>query len=151
MTKTKKGFMIAGGVLGIISSTLIILCGALLFMCIGYVNVAMLEEILAQDSIAFTSEELSQFVTLFKQFFTVSGITLLAFGAVNLVFSILVIVNAAKGNCKKGSVITLLVLSVLTGNILTAAFMIVVLCLKNKVETNNNNDTNNTVTVSTDY
>ncbi len=135
MTDTKKSFLTAGAILGIVEASVMILTGIIMFCCIGLVDEQFITTMLEAEkeaTVALTSSEMSFAITAMRVAFVAMGTFIMAMSAAMLVFSILVLKNKNKGIYKKGFVITLLVLSVINGNILTAAFMIVTLCLKDK-------------------
>ncbi len=58
------------------------------------------------------------------------SVLIFAISLVQFIFSVKILKNLKKGISKKSHIITLLVFSILTDTILTAAFMIVALCIK---------------------
>ncbi len=85
-----------------------------------------------------TQEDLDNAIKLVvntvKVVFNIGGVILLVYAVVNMTFGIMVLGDANKGRNRTGNIIALLVFSVLSGNAITMAFMIVSLCLKNKPE-----------------
>ncbi len=175
MTKTKRSFLYAGSILGIIGAAFMLLISAVFF----YISPLMSEDFVfdiywddvenytpldsngdlaetKQDTFSFMDNKTGD-VYAVKDINAVSKLAktaaitiatfLLAIGAAILIFSILVIRTAVKGSDKKWPIITLLILSAIMGNMLTMAFMIVALCIKNKppIEEvlNSNNNVNN--------
>jgi len=136
MTKTKKSFMLAGGILGIVEASCLILSAISIFFTLMYgeVDPEILMSIMEAEEIisAFTPEEMEMMFEMMGTILLVASIVMLIMGALILTFSILVLNQRKNTKSKKGAVITLLVLSVLNGDLLIAGFMIVVLCLKDK-------------------
>lgn len=133
MKSTKRKFMIAGGILGIIFSAL-----SLINQLTTDIASLVRGDYLTTEVIGLTGTYLFQMPTLIISLVSES----LLYVAV-LVLSIIVITMSSKKIIKKGPIIALLVMSVLTGNLICMAFMIVVLCLKDKVKTESNQDDNN--------
>ena len=156
MTKTKSGFLKAGAILGIIWAGFFAIFGMTLFTIQGELSHKyIIEDImeykkteydtinnfdgsitykLTKDGETRTieSEKLDEIIELSKKVLTVGGIYVLAFSVASLALSILVLVNSEKEKANKGLIISLLCVSVFSANILTLAFMIVALCLKDK-------------------
>ncbi len=169
MSKTKKGLMLAGAILGIVLASLMILGGVI---CVGAMNVVdeqFVTKIFDEDpeyvlvpganegeytyvytptngvadpSMDIDNKEVSMIVKISKVTLGVGGIVVLALAVCSLVSSIQVLKSANKGVTKKGPVITLLVFSALLGNLVTMGFMIAVLCMRDKrAEDNEPTDT----------
>lgn len=156
MTKTKKGFLKAGAILGIIIAALVGVWGMICFAGQSIVTRDLVVQTYLEcekneytpienfdGSITYkvvkdgqikeiSSADADALVSMTKAIITAMGIYSVALAIASVVISILVLINACTDKCKYGYVITLLILSLLSFNLITAAFMIVVLCLKNK-------------------
>ena len=135
MTKTKKGFMLAGGIISIVFGAFIALFGLLMMTAIkGMITLDFVEEVLINSGMAgqYTTEELEAVVAIYQALCSLIGFFCICLAVGSIVPAIFVVKNACKGVSPKGSIITTLVFSVLAGNIVTIAFMIVTLCLKDK-------------------
>ena len=164
MTRTKRTFLYAGWILGILSSIFMLLSGVVFLIgAKAVITKDLFVESYFEDTKNYTAydasnqitdniDEVAYFVSNSSQNekFTIKdietsakilktvviflGCILVGLGIAEMAFGILVINVAAKGSNKLASIITLLILSAVTGNLLTMAFMIVGLCLKNKPE-----------------
>lgn len=157
MSGTKKGFLKAGSILGIVVASLLMLASVVVFS-----SIAMVSEEFILDSyslepnynyyeeadgsywieytedgqeITVSDEEIEIVTDLARTTMIVIGAIFLGFAVAMLVMSIIVLKGANREQSKKGAIITLLVLSALIGNVLIMAFMIVALCLKDKKPT----------------
>ena len=133
--KTKKALVISGAIVGIIFSVFMLLVGMFMFMCAGYVTYDLVVEILTQEGVLseFTAEEINLIVNATKSLFNTTGAYLVFMNLITLAFSIVVNVTMNKSNYKNGFIITLLVFSILTFNLITAVLLIVALCIRSKV------------------
>ncbi len=133
--KTKKALIISGAIVGIIWAVFMLIIGMFMFMCAGYVTYDFVVEILTQEGTLsqFTTEEINLLVNSTKGLFNMAGSYLVLMNLITLAFSIVVNVNVNKSNYKNGFIITLLVFSILTFNLVTTVLLIVAMCLKSKV------------------
>ncbi len=157
MNRTKKGFLTAGGIISIVLASLCLLEGLVMFTGKTLVTEDFVKEMFNSDSsytyfeddlttdevgdyyfeyteqgtvYKITKAEIKGIVNIASTILTVVCVILIALAVANLIFAIFVLKGSHRNNCKKGFIITLLVLSVLSGNLLTMAFMIVALCIK---------------------
>ena len=133
--KTKKALVISGAIVGIIFSVFMLLVGIFMFMCAGYVTYDLVVEILTQEGVLseYTTEDINLIVNVTKSLFNTTGAYLVFMNLITLAFSIVVNVTMNKSNYKNGFIITLLVFSILTFNLITAVLLIVALCKRSKV------------------
>lgn len=138
MNGTKKGFMLAGGILAIIAASSFIILALILLAGRSMVDVDFVTQIINEtnlnnpNQIALTEANINMVMRLTRSMMMIGSLVLIAFAVLNLVFGIKVLKLASAKSNKNASVITLLVVSILSCNMLTAAFMIVSLCLKFK-------------------
>ena len=156
MNKTKKGFLTAGSIIAIISAILGILVSILLFSFGAGLKEKHIIEIYKMDEACEYHEnadgsyyiidideetgaetilkesEIELVVKIVKGFLIVAACLEIGFGVAMMIVAIQLLKATNKNEEKKGKTIALLVLSALTGEVLTLAFMIVALCLKNK-------------------
>lgn len=132
MNKTRKAFMLTGAILSIVEAGVLILVGLILFGASNMVTTGMVSEIIASDPTIgeVAEEQLQAMVQLIQMMFNVMAFYVVALAVATIPVAVKVMKNT--GNNKKGAIIALLVLSIFTANIITFAFMIVALCLKNK-------------------
>ena len=157
MNPTKKNFLKAGGIIAIISAVFLIFTG---FSCISALSMVDEENILSTitygiDYEYFENEDGSYYIEYFededdlrperleqkdiqdmvkiaKGVLIGFSVLIFAISLVQFIFAVKILKNLKKGISKKSHIITLLVFSILTDTILTAAFMIVALCIKDK-------------------
>lgn len=132
MNKTRKSFMVAGAIISFVLAGILIISSLCIIGIYGSITADMLREILALDPTLtnMAEEEIIALVGIVKVIAIMMGIYILALSIATIPVGVRVIKNTANNN--KGAIIALLVLSIFTANILTFAFMIVALCLKNK-------------------
>lgn len=132
MNKTRKSFLLAGSIVSFVEVGVLILVAFILFGVSSMVTTEMVNEILATDPTIgeLTEEQVQAMVELLKFMYNAIAIYVLALSIATIPVAVKVLKNAE--NNKKGAIIALLVLSIFTANIVTFAFMIVALCLKNK-------------------
>lgn len=161
MSSTKKGFIKAGSILAIVASSFVILF-SFIFVLAGFsVNedfvietyktepgYQYVEELDGGYYIEYnesegsgwvtqtvTDDEIQLIVTVTRVIlFTISAFCL-GLAVAEMVISIIMLNKLKNNESKKGLIITLLVLSLLVGGIITTSFMIVALCLKDKKPT----------------
>ena len=156
MNKTKKAFMLAGSIISIVQ-VLVMLLGGLILIAVGSIiseeqicsvydtdaSYTRVEEgngdyyyvytdQITQEQFIINDTDIQTTVQVIKTIFNSLSIYVLAMGIANLIFAIIVLKHSISESNKKFGIITLLVLSVFTSNILTTAFMIVALCIKDK-------------------
>ena len=133
MNNTKKGFITAATIIGIIEAASLIFIGLILLISFKSIDAEMILSILAaEEELILTDAEISFILSFSKIFMVIFSIYSIVMGAAMLTLSILVLKNKNKGVFKKGLAIALLVISVLNGNMLSTAFIIVALCIKDK-------------------
>lgn len=132
MNGTKKAFLLAGSILGIVEAASLIMMALSLFSMLGTIDVETVRLILEEEAILFTDIELAQIAELSNTIIALMSAYILGISVSMLVLSIVVLNQRNKGVSKKGCIIALLVISILSANIITAAFMIVALCFKDK-------------------
>ena len=132
MNKTRKTFMLAGSIVSLVYAGVLILMALILFGTSNMITSEFVNEIIAQDpSLSDIAEEQIQaMVELIKMMFNLMSFYIIALAIATIPVAVKVMKNT--GNNNKGAIIALLVLSIFTENIITFAFMIVALCLKNK-------------------
>jgi len=132
MNSCKKAFLLAGTILGIIEAASMILIAISLFSLIGSMDAETVAIILEEEAMFYSNAELVAIADLMNTIFAVMAAYITGMSIAMLVLSIVVLNQRNKGVSKKGTIIALLVISILNGNILTASFMIVALCIKDK-------------------
>lgn len=131
MNKTRKSFLLAGSIVSFVEAGVLILVGLIVFGMSSMITVEMVNELLAMDPTMgeLTEAQVQAIVQLVKLLYTGIAIYVLALSIATIPVAVKVLKNTE--NNKKGAIIALLVLSIFTANIVTFAFMIVGLCLKN--------------------
>lgn len=131
MNNTRKAFLLAGSIVSFVEAGVLILVGLIVFGMSSMITVEMVNELLAMDPTMgeLTEAQVQAMVQLVKLLYTGIAIYVLALSIATIPVAVKVIKNTE--NNKKGAIIALLVLSIFTSNIITFAFMIVGLCLKN--------------------
>ena len=156
MNKTKKGFLTAGSIIAIVAACFGILVSILLFSFGIGLKEKHVVEIYTMDETSEYHEnadgsyyiieideetgeatilkesEIEIIVKIVKGLLIVAACLEIGFGVAMMIVAIQLLKATNKNEEKKGKTIALLVLSALTGEVLTLAFMIVALCLKNK-------------------
>lgn len=156
MNKTKKGFLTAGSIIAIVAACFGILVSILLFSFGVGLKEKHIVEIYKMDESAEYHEnadgsyyiidideetgeetilkesEIEIIVKIAKGFLIFASFVEVGLDIAIMIIAIKLLKATNKKEEKKGLTIALLVLSALTGEILTLAFMIVALCLKNK-------------------
>lgn len=136
MNKTKKGFLIAGGILAVIGAALSII----LSLVIQSLDIEAIRELFVEEIAEMTPEEAETMLLFIKELIGGVSIFTIAFSVVNLVLGILIIVKTKNETISKGLIITELVFSILGSGTLTMIFMIVALCLKDEPTKPKNSD-----------
>ena len=153
-TSTRKLLINVATIINIIYAVIIILCGVFFLFCSSLVTYDLVVEILAEDgSIAeFSESEINSILSITKNTFIFGGIYCLIISALQLGFSIVLNNKNSAFKENKGLIITLLVLSLFTGNLLSVGLLIGALCIKveknmddifNELEKNVNSDNSN--------
>lgn len=157
MTKTKSGFLKAGSIIGVVMSALCAVFGLICFVGQKIVTRDFVVQVvfdcaeneytsienfdgsitykLYKDGVCVketTSEEVDAVASLTKATMTTMGVFSCCFAVAELVLSIFVLIATSNEKIKNSLIVSELVISLLAGNLLTFAFMIVALCLKNK-------------------
>ncbi len=144
MNNTKKAFMLAGAIISIVYFVVLIYLGFLFFVSSSMMTLDYVRQVV--DASSYDEEMLQAVLSIAKTLLNMMAIYVLVIAIVSLVFSIKVLKQSSARQNKKANIITLLVVSVLSANIITAAFMIVALCLKfEQPQTNNLNPNQNEV------
>jgi len=133
MTSKKSGFLYAGTIVNIVLASLVFLFSVLILATFTeFIPEAMdaINRDALEEGIVYTKEELDLIEKVTKGLIYVifTAQSLIAIG--NIAIAILLLGKTARKVYSKSLTITMLILSVLLGNYLTLAFMIVVLCLK---------------------
>ncbi len=128
MNNTKKMFMMAGAIISIVYFVVLIYLGFLFFVSSSMMTLDYVRQVV--DASSYDEEMLQAVLSIAKTLLNMMAIYVLVIAIVSLVFSIKVLKQSSARQNKKANIITLLVFSILSANIITAAFMIVALCLK---------------------
>ena len=157
MTKTKSGFLKAGSILGIVFAALTAMLGLVFFVGQSIVTRDFVVPIVLEcnpgeyetinnfdGSVTYkivkdgnvekvtTSEDVDAIIKLTKTTLATMGTLTLGISLATAALSIVVLNNTAAEKSKNGPIIALLVLSLLDCNLITFAFMIVALSMKDK-------------------
>lgn len=156
MNKTKKGFLTAGSIIAIVAACFGILVSILLFSFGVGLKEKHVVEIYTMDETSEYHEnadgsyyiieideetgeatilkesEIEIIVKIVKGCLIFASFVEVGLDIAMMIIAIKLLKATNKNEEKKGKTIALLVLSALTGEVLTLAFMIVALCLKNK-------------------
>ena len=131
-TSTRKLIINIGSIISIIYAVIIVMAGIFLLFCSSFVTYDLIVEILTEDGsiVQMTETEINTLVSITKGVFVFGGIYAMVIGVLQLVFAILL--NSRNSNTRPntGFIITLLILSLFTGNLLTTGLMIAALCIK---------------------
>lgn len=155
MTKTKKGLLTAGSIVAIVVSAIASFLGLFLLFAGSISSETLIKESYLEDpeyvyteqadgSYSFTGIEDGVTVTItedeIKTLAKVVAGVLYAFGVgcivmsvVKIILAIKILVSNSKNKYAKGSVIALLVLSILTSNIPEAVLLIIAMCQKDVI------------------
>lgn len=131
-TSTRKMLINVATIISIIYAVMIIICGVFLLFCSSFVTYDLVVEILTEDgSISgLTESEINSILSITKNMFIFAGIFCLIISALQLAFSIVLNNKNSVFNENKGLIITLLILSLFTANLLSVGLLIGALCLK---------------------
>jgi len=132
MTKTKKSFLMAGSIIGIVEASCMFFVGLLFILMMSIVDGIDLSLIVGEASAEMTVTELETLITMLRWIYGVAGGFMLLIAPFMLTTSIIVLSQRKRAVAKKGPIIVLLVLAVLTTNLIIAGFMIACLCIPNK-------------------
>ncbi len=166
MNKVKKGFVTAASILTIIAATFAIVTALSSLFLSSKITEENILKLYEADPSAEIVQELDGGYTIYitdedgeittiddetlvivaevmKVGCVVLGIVSLAFATAKLILAIILLKSNNKDKYRKGIAISLLVLSILTGAGLEAAFIIVSLCLKTEVKNDENVEENN--------
>ena len=157
MNVNKRGFLKAGSVLAIISAVFMLMTGGVLMSSVALVNEDFILDTYTEE-IGYTryidadgsyyieyfededdlqpqrveDDEIRLIAKITKVVLIVLSVVTIGLAVAQFVFAILISKNLKKDKSSKKQIITMLVLSILTSTTITAAFMIVALCLKDK-------------------
>ncbi len=131
-TSTRKMLINVATIISIIYAVMIIICGVFLLFCSSFVTYDLVVEILTEDgSISgLTESEINSILSITKNMFIFAGIFCLIISALQLAVSIVLNNKNSVFNENKGLIITLLILSLFTANLLSVGLLIGALCLK---------------------
>lgn len=131
-TSTRKMLINVATIISIIYAVMIIICGVFLLFCSSFITYDLVVEILTEDgSISgLTESEINSILSITKNMFIFAGIFSLIISALQLAFSIVLNNKNSVFNENKGLIITLLILSLFTANLLSVGLLIGALCLK---------------------
>ncbi len=154
MTKTKSGFLKAGSIIAIVMAAIIAMFGLTFIAGRTMVDRDMVVEAVfemkiedvevinnADGSISYKnpttgarleSREVDDLIKVTKMILVTIGVYSIAMAIASLIIGVFNLVATSQEKAKTGFIITQLVLSIFTANILTFAFMIAALCLKDK-------------------
>lgn len=159
MNSTKRGFLKAGAILGIIAASFSILSGLGMFSVDGVVTEDIIKEIYSTETgykltetnegytieftedgetVTITSEQIQNVLEIAKVVMIVLGVIIIGVSVAMLTISILILKRLKNRTVHKGLIITLLVLGALMSSVLIVGFMIAALCIKDKVATLSN-------------
>lgn len=160
MSKTKKGFLNAGAIISIVLAVVFILLGVVFLGANSFINKNFVVEAYKADpeyrdisegeeikfeyvgtdqtlvGTVITGEDIEIVVTLVQNVVKFFAWILIILAVLNIVLPVLVFGVVNKESDGIGSIIGLLIVSVLSFNFITMAFMITALCLKNKPKEN---------------
>lgn len=164
MNGTKKGLLVAGSILGIVLSVIMIFSSFVLVAANRLVNEELIVNTYLQDTTIYaekielengqyviqyeeegeilqiSKQDIQTMVKISKFIINVLSISLLGFSVAMFVLSILILNNASKGKSKKGLIIALIVVSALSSNLVAMGLLIAALCIKDKKPTLENID-----------
>ena len=155
MRKSKKGLLLAGSIVGIVSAVLMLISCMFLGLFTAIFSEQLIYDTYANDPAyeiveeydgsyiiydaetgeeLFTEEDIVVMVQIPRMIIgmTVGGLS--AFAIILMIFGILVLVNTCRDKSNKGPIITLLVFGALMGELLVVGLMIAGLCIKDKPE-----------------
>lgn len=132
MNKTKKGLLIAGSIIEIITACMFVGLGILFICATKFVNFDLVKDMLTEEGISHTAEDINEILKLSKGLCIAMGIGCIV-GAIALGIISIKLLNYTKKNIySKKLNITLLVLSILISDFLVMAFMIAGLVIKDE-------------------
>ena len=131
----KQVFAKVGAIIGIVAAALLMFGGVCAVLASRAFTAEFVMQALAEEGMygQYYTDQLDLILTIAKGLYIVIGLYLVSMGIAQLVLSIKVLKQANANKLTKGSVIVLLVLSALTGNLVVMGFMITTLCLRDKV------------------
>lgn len=137
MTKTKRGFILAGGIIAIITACILLLFGFIFLEAATIVNYQFVCQLLENfgELVYYTSQEISLIVDTSRVLLYVISALSFGFGIALLILGIKL--TKMNNKTKNGVIVASLVLGCFV-NLIVTAFMIVVLCLKDKPQTDEN-------------
>ena len=165
MNKIRKSFLLVSSILTIIASMFAMMGSLLFFMMTdsvvedavvesfieeGYTKVEYLDEeneknyylIGYEDGVEnkIEGDEIENLTEMVSNVMLVIGFVILSFGISKLTLAILILSTNYKNKYRSGLVIGLLILSILTCSLIEAGFLIAALCLKDKLNSDNNEE-----------
>ncbi len=135
MNKTKKGLLMAGSIIFIIEACMLIGLGILIVSSAGVLDFKLIEEVLIEEGISHTASDINELLEFGKVACVAIGIVMILSAIAIGVVSILLLNKTKRNEYSKGLNITLLVFSILIGDMLVMAFMIAGLAIKDKTPT----------------
>lgn len=156
MNKNKKGFLSAAAILSIVASGFAILFSLLLFIGAANISESFIKDSYKDsgeyiyyeepdgsyyfveidedttEQIRILESEIEKMAKFASAVLYVAGVLNLALPIAKLVLAIRILINNNREKYGSGSVISLLVLSILTMSIIESAFLIVTMCLKDE-------------------
>ena len=153
MNKTKKSYLLIGSILTIVVSVFSILGGMFCFLIGSVCDEDFVKQIYIEDPeyqlvelpdeyyfeymedgnlMKITEDDIELVSDLIETITTAVGVVIIATAAVKLGLAIRIIIANSRNTYAKGSVITLLVLSIINGNILEIIFLALAMSTKDK-------------------
>jgi len=155
MNTTKKSFLKAGAIVAIVMACFTLFSGISIALSFNLINEKTIIDTITyeldadyyedaegnyyieyfedEDDIRperIEQEDIKTYTKLAKVFVVVASIVVIGVAIAQYIFGVKILKNLKKNISKKGHIITLLVLSILTNTMVTMAFMIVALCIK---------------------
>ena len=159
MNKTKKGLLTASSIITIVASVFAILLAVIMFFIVGeFDEKTMKQEYLNDKSLTYYEQANGDYyfkgieegeeiiiyeddiekVCDFMQIFIVAtASTVLISSLIKIIFAIRILLNNSREKYGSGSVITLLVLSLLEFNLLVSGLLIASICIKDEIKKDN--------------
>ena len=155
MNKAKKGVLTGASIFSIVASCFAILASLVLFLLGTIFTEELVKETYLTDSeyqyaetvdgyyftymkdgqeLIITQDDIIMVTSISKGVCFVAGAFYLVTAIAKLVLAIKILINNGKDKYAKGSVIALLVFSILSSSIIEVGLLIAGLCIKNKVE-----------------
>ena len=153
MNKSKKSFLLIGSILTIVASVFAILGGLFCFLVGSMCDEDFIKQIYIEDPeyqltelpddyyfeymedgqlMKITENDIEFISDIIETITTIAGVVILGTAAVKMGLAIRIIIANSHDKYAKGSVITLLVLSIINGNILEIIFLALAMSTKDK-------------------